>query len=288
MLETLYSIKSKPLGPKMRKLYKDINLQIIFWITLMSVIGATSIPSAFPRIMADLQLSKQSVQLIIFYFTFPGVFLTPFFGILSDRIGRKKTLVPFLFLFGIAGGACFFAQNLETLLILRFLQGVGATPLGSLNVTMIGDLYEDDEQISTTAMGYNMGVLNLGAALFPILGGALAILGWFYPFIMPFIAIPIGIVAWFRLKIPEPKQHQEFKEYLKEFLELLKNKHIIVLFIAVFSTFILLYGPFFSYYPILLNNTFQISTLFIGMFMSVESITASIISWQVGKIKKLN
>src|SRR3712207_7363843 len=74
--------------------------------------------------------------------------MTPLLGVLSDRYGRKKILVPALILFGLAGGACAFARSFELLLALRFFQGMGAAALGTLNVTVIGDIYEGRERSS--------------------------------------------------------------------------------------------------------------------------------------------
>jgi len=65
------------------------------------------------------------VGLLITAFTLPGIILVPIMGILADKFGRKKILVPSLMLFGIAGGSCFFFKNFSILLLLRFLQGIG-------------------------------------------------------------------------------------------------------------------------------------------------------------------
>jgi len=268
----------------MRKLYKDASLQIIFSVTLMSILGATSIPPAYPRLMSDLQLTSQSVQLVLIAFAFPGVFITPILGIFSDRVGRKSILIPSLFLFGFAGGACALAPTFEILLVLRVLQGIGAAPLGALNVTLVGDLYTEEER--STALGYNLGVLNTGAALFPILGGALAIFGWFYPFLIPFVAIPIGIIVIKYLKNPEPKEKQEIKVYLKESFHILKKKEVLTVLIAVFFAFLFVYGPLYAVYPLILEGSFGASTFVIGLIISVEAISAAIVSWQMGKIKE--
>ena len=75
----------------------------------MALLGVSSISPAFPKIVVELGLSPQDVGLLITMFTLPGVFLAPVVGVLADRVGRKRILVPSLFLFGIAGFACFFA-----------------------------------------------------------------------------------------------------------------------------------------------------------------------------------
>ena len=94
--------------------------------------------------------------------------------------GRRKVLVPSLFLFGIASVACALATDFGLLLVLQTLQGVGAAALGAINVTMIGDLYSGQRR--TEALGYNSSVLSVGTASYPAIGGALALLGWRYPF----------------------------------------------------------------------------------------------------------
>lgn len=116
------------------------NLTVIFLTTLIAVLGVASITPAFPSIIKHFNISPTQVTLLITIFTLPGIFLAPVVGVLADRIGRKIILIPSLFLFGIAGSACFFTKDWEVLLGLRFLQGIGAASLGSLNVTLIGDL----------------------------------------------------------------------------------------------------------------------------------------------------
>lgn len=124
----------------------DSNLQIVFGITLMAVLGVASITPAFPIIIRELGVSSLGIGLLITVFTFPGVVLSPVIGLFADRYGRKRILVPPIFLFGIAGGACAFARDFNVLLMLRFFQGIGAASLGALNVTLIGDLYSGRER----------------------------------------------------------------------------------------------------------------------------------------------
>lgn len=271
-------------GEKNNSVSIDRNLRIIFGITLMAVLGVSSITPAFPRIVKEFQISAGSIGLLITVFTLPGVILTPVFGVLADRFGRKTTLVPALLLFGIAGGACVFAGSFDVLLILRFFQGLGAASLGSLNVTLIGDLYPGNKR--TTAMGYNASVLSIGTASYPLIGGALAMFAWFYPFALPVLAIPLGFIVMYMLKNPEPEKNQTLKAYIKNAWQSLKNRKVLVLFIASIFTFIILYGPYLTYFPIFIENAFSGSSLVIGIIMSSMSVTTAITSSQLGKLAK--
>jgi MFS family permease len=58
-----------------------------------------------------LEISPQNIGLLITVFTFPTVILSPIIGVMADRFGRKKILVPSLILFGLAGTACAFARD---------------------------------------------------------------------------------------------------------------------------------------------------------------------------------
>ena len=139
-----------------RKVYKDHNLHVLFGVTLMAVLGVSSITPALPEIRDVFGVTSAQVGLLITIFTLPGIALTPVLGVLSDRHGRRKILIPALLLFGIAGGLCAFARSFELLLALRLLQGMGAAALGTLNVTVIGDIFTGHER--SAALGYNASV----------------------------------------------------------------------------------------------------------------------------------
>ena len=85
---------------------KSKNLYIIFGITLIAVMGIARITPAFPDIIAYFGIHPQQAGWLIVSFTLPGIFLTPFTGVLTDRFGCKLALVPSLFIFGLAGTAC--------------------------------------------------------------------------------------------------------------------------------------------------------------------------------------
>ncbi|MFC1581757.1 MFS transporter, partial [Candidatus Neomarinimicrobiota bacterium] len=248
----------------------------------MAILGVSSITPAFPKIIENFNILPQNVGLLITCFTLPGIFLTPILGIFADRYGRKKILIPSLIVFGIAGSLCAFVRDFNSLLILRIIQGIGAASLGFLNITILGDLYSGKER--TTAMGYNVSVLSIGTATFPIIGGILATFGWYFPFFLPVLAIPIGLVSLLLLNNHEQKSRVLFKEYLFNAWIIVKNRKVVGLFIASIIGFIILYGSLLTFLPLLIGKGFNGSSVIIGLIMATMSITTAIISSNLGNL----
>jgi MFS family permease len=269
---------------KEASLLKDINLYIIFGVTLTAVMGVSSVAPAFPSIARSLDVSTNKIGLLITFFTLPGIIFTPIFGVLADRLSRKIILVPSLFLFGIAGTACAFASSFNELLLFRTFQGIGSAALGVLNLTLIGDLYFGHRR--ATVMGYNGSVLSIGTALYPAIGGALAIMGWFYPFFLSLLAIPIGLFALFFLDQNKDESDVGIRLYLSEIKSALLSKTVIGLFISMFLTFIILYGGYITFFTILLDEKFAKSSFMIGVILSGSSIVTAFTSAQLGKLTK--
>ena len=248
----------------------------------MAVLGVASITPAFPKMERDLNISTQEIGFLITVFTLPGVILTPVLGVLADRFGRKKILIPALILFGVAGTSCFFIRDFHLLLVFRLFQGIGAASLGSLNITLIGDFFEGGERAA--AMGYNASVLSIGTASYPAIGGALAMMGWYFPFLLPAFSLPIAFFALRKLDISKPVNNQLLKQYLKNAWKSIKDKRVIGIFVVSLSTFIILYGAYLTYFPFLLDSGFSAPPLIIGLFFSVSSLTTAITSSQVGRL----
>ncbi len=250
----------------------------------MAIMGVASVTPAFPLIAEEFGVSPKQVGYLITFFTFPGVFLAPVLGVLADRMGRKKILVPSLFLFGIAGSACALARDFNTLLALRVIQGTGAAALAALNVTIMGDLYRGKER--TTAMGYNASVLSIGTATYPLAGGALAMLGWHYPFVLPVIAIPVGLLVLLSLKTPEPRNRQRLGIYIAKVWRGLHNLQVIGLLVGGFVTFVILYGSYLTFLPFLIENSFGGSPLAIGLIMCAASLATAVTSVRLGALAR--
>jgi MFS transporter, ACDE family, multidrug resistance protein len=267
-----------------RKVYKDHNLHVLFGVTLMAVLGVSSITPALPEIRDAFSVTSAQVGLLITIFTLPGISLTPVLGVLSDRHGRRKILIPALLLFGIAGGLCAFARSFELLLSLRLLQGMGAAALGTLNVTVIGDIFTGHER--SAALGYNASVLSIGTASYPAIGGALETLGWFYPFALAFLAVPVGLLVLFSLHNPEPHNDQRLREYFGDVFSRLSDREVLGLLGVSLLTFIILFGPQLTFLPILMDERFGAPSYLRGAVLSGASLTTALTSARLGALTR--
>jgi MFS transporter, ACDE family, multidrug resistance protein len=267
-----------------QKVYKDLNFLIICADSLLGFMMVALVSPAFPIIVRDLGVARESVGLLITVVTLPALLLTPVGGILSDRFGRKRILVPSIIIFGLAGGLCSFAPDFNTLLVLRFIQGIGAAPIFNTNLVVISDIFSGHRRAE--AMGINVTVSYIGYIIYPILGGALASAAWQLTFVPFFLAVPLGIFAHFKLGYDEPRNTQAMGEYLKASLKYLKNVKVAWLFLAAVVTYIPFYGGFLTYFNLFMAGRFQASPLIIGLLISLVGIVIGTVSFQAGRINR--
>jgi MFS family permease len=265
-----------------QKVYQDQNLKIVIAVTLMAVLGSSSIGPALPALAQDFKIPSERIGLVIAAFVLPIAIGTPVCGVLADRFGRKQILVPSLLLFAIAGALCAVAPNFRTLLEMRFLQGIGAASLESLALTLISDLYTG--KVLTSAMAFNGSMIGISLAVYPLISGGLAVLGWRYPFLLPLTAIPVALLVLFSLKIPNLPKQQKFhlKAYLQNIGRSINNRQVIGLLFAVMSLFILLFGAYFTYIPILASNVLGASNVVIGIILASMALSLAFVSSQLG------
>jgi predicted MFS family arabinose efflux permease len=266
------------------KVYRNRNFQIVCSAGLMMMMGVSIIVPAFPRMAESLGVTEQSIGLLITASTLPSFILTPLAGVMADRLGRKRLLVPSLFLFGIFGVSCAFAPDFKILIVLRVLQGIAGAPMGGVTGAIIGDLFSGQKRAE--AMGLNTTIMYVGYIIYPLIGGALADLAWNYTFLPFGLTVPLGFLALAFLRCPEPESEQSLRDYLGEALHYLKSLKVLWLFSASVLTYVLLYGAYLTYFSLLLGGRFQASSFTIGMFISAVGLVTAVAASQVGRLSK--
>ncbi len=119
---------------------------------------------------------------------------------LSDKIGRKNTLMIGISIMAVGTLLCGFAQNIYQLIIFRLIQGSGA--FISVIQSFIGDLFPSEKR--GRAMSYYQSGITIGYAIGLPLGGFLASLFLNLPFFIHFGLIIISLMVIY-LFVEEPE-----------------------------------------------------------------------------------
>jgi AAHS family 4-hydroxybenzoate transporter-like MFS transporter len=115
---------------------------------------------AAPSILKEWRLSPKSMG-IVFSVTFFGLMIgSLFYGWMSDRIGRRFTIIFGTFNFGIPILLTVFAVNIQELMVLRFIGGIGMGGVVPIAYTLVSE-YAPKRMRSTvtviTNAGYTVG-----------------------------------------------------------------------------------------------------------------------------------
>lgn len=256
---------------------------LAFGMTTCMIMGSNSVVPLIPFMRDIFGVSPASASLLVTAFTLPGIVFSPLYGLLADRYGRKPVAVASLSLFCIGGLLCAAAPTFTLLVACRFVQGVGAAALGVLNSMIIADNFPRSEL--KRMMGFNGTVLSVSTALYPVLGGFLALLGWRATFLLPLLALPVLVLA---LKTPlaGPGSSMGLGEYLAGAWKVSRSAKNLLLFLLTFLTFAMLYGPMITCLPMMARDAFQLGPPAIGSITIASSLGAAVMASQLGRLSE--
>ncbi|WP_139555493.1 purine nucleoside transporter PunC [Escherichia coli] len=198
--------------------------RFLVWLAGLSVLGFLATDMylpAFAAIQADLQTpaSAVSASLSLFLAGFAAAQLL--WGPLSDRYGRKPVLFIGLTIFALGSLGMLWVENAATLLILRFVQAVGACAAAVIWQALVTDYYPSQKvnRIFATIMP----LVGLSPALAPLLGSWLLVhFSWQAIFATLFAITVVLILPIFWLK-PTTKARNNSQDGLT-FTDLLRSK----------------------------------------------------------------
>ena len=163
----------------------------------------------------------------------------------------------------------------------RRFKGIGFSAVIPLTIVLIGDLLEGHREVS--GQGLKVFIDRVGELVLPPLGGALALVGWRWPFLSYAAAVPLGllVVAW----MPETRGTTMASpgRYLRDVARVVRNPRLLLAFAAGFLRFFLDYA-FFTYLPLFLVRTHGLSTAGAGLLRSFHALGAMVTSSQAGRL----
>ena len=163
---------------------------VLGFVAFVTSFGAHVVAVNLPAYAAQVGVGVAMIGLLIAAYDAAEVVAKPLFGALADRRGMKQTMLAGLALFIIASLAYLWVDP-RLLLLIRFLQGVGAAALSAVSLALVGTYVVEQRG---RAYGIYNGIKGAGYVVSPIIGGAIVLKA---DFAMIFVAAAaIGALAF--------------------------------------------------------------------------------------------
>ena len=181
----------------------------IFTALTMASLDTAIANIALPAIAADLHVSPADVVWVVNVYQIALVATLLPLGALGEIIGHERIYLGGLALFTVASLGCALAWSLDSLLVARALQGLGASGIMSVNTALVRFVYPS--RMLGRGFGHNALVVATAFTLGPTIASGILAVGhwpWLFAVNLPFglIAMLIGI----RTLPPTPRAAHAF------------------------------------------------------------------------------
>ncbi|MBK5441670.1 MULTISPECIES: MFS transporter [Peribacillus] len=248
---------------------KTIIIILLFIGMTLSYIDKASINVAIIPIQKELQLNSLESGFVLSIFFFSYAFMHLLGGWLTDKYGSRKVLVLSILAFSLFTTFTSFAWSFASLLLFRFLFGIGEGSVFPASIRSISDNFPENER--GRASSFFLSAQTFGGAIGSVTIGVLVVsLGWRSMFVsIGIIGVLVAWAFWVYLKSPadaqinNEKQNQKKVSYKKVF----KTNNFWKLFFTKFFSNIVNWGMI-SWMPSYLVNK-GLDLLSVSALMSI-------------------
>jgi len=145
---------------------------LLFIAVLATTIGLSIIEPLMAIYAESLGASGLFIGLIFACFTIARGLATPLVGKMSDHHGRRNFIVAGLFAYTITSLLYLYAHDIESLIVVRLLQGMTSAFVAPIAMAYIGDITpkgQEGKYLGTFTMS-----MFLGLGIGPIIGGVMS------------------------------------------------------------------------------------------------------------------
>lgn len=232
--------------------------------------GAHIVATNLPAYAQTVGVGAFMIGLLIGVYDFAELFAKLVAGFIADRRGMKLTLLVGLAIF-ILGSLLFLVISPKLLLLVRFMQGLGAAALSTVSITLVAKHFPEGRG---KAFGIYNGIKGAGYVIAPALGGFLVV---GYGFSMIFIvSAGVGIFALIlSLFLPgearKPNQLDDDDLTLKDLFLIFREPRLLPIY-AVILINMFMVGILFGFLPVYLYSL-RFTPLQSGKVISIATLS---------------
>jgi len=176
-------------------------------IVLACVLGLSgadtaTVGASATELRSGLGISNTDIGLLVAVTSLVAAVATMPFGVLADRVRRTWTLGAAIALWSVAMFWSAVVTSFNELLLSRLFLGVVTAAAGPLVASLVGDYFPAAER--GRIYGFILAGELLGAGFGFAVTGDIATLSWRAAVVV--LAVPALVLAWFVVKLPEPKR----------------------------------------------------------------------------------
>jgi MFS family permease len=253
----------------------------LFFSIFTAVTGVGIVVPLLPVYAHDLGASGLYIGLIFGAFSLSRTLFLPYFGRLSDKKGRKILIVAGLLSYALVSGAFLFSTSINTLILIRFIQGIASAMIMPVCQAYVGDITPSGKE------GFVMGMFNMsmffGLSIGPVIGGFVKD---YYSLDTAFVCMGLlsltaFLTSLFFLPSVTAEKNSGSRKTPKEWKHIIGDRNIAGLFLFRFA-YTASIGIIWSFLPVMANQEFSLSSFSTGILVTIGVLISGILHTPMG------